>query len=445
MQNIRTSEEVFPPNGQPTYSYVSRQFENEYGIKESREELLKKALKEKGMVISIAGPSKSGKTALVHKVAADVNRTIIKVSGIDLDDEDDFWSIVSKKSGMPLERKIGNSETNGHSLKVATGLKAGIPGLQSDIKIEGEGKGEQKSEQHMTHGKWTSDEVSDFIKSKNGILLIDDFHYTSQEKQKKIAKIIKHAAENNDLKICVAQIIHKGDAAIRANPDLDGRIFRLDFQYWSQEDLKQIGSAFNELNVEVSDDVIEFLAKEAAGSPQLMQRFCKNLCDLNNIEDNNHPKLKIAPNSLADLDKVFISGMQNVNKSSLLKEIEQGLPPKGKKRGLYETFSGEMIDVYECCILAITLDPPKMELTINEINERATKSIKGKRPTKQSLGKTLKRIAGIADKAAAKSNNGMKFIDVEEDATFHFIDPYFFYFARWNPKYYKRRREKLNV
>ncbi|WP_417776250.1 hypothetical protein [Stutzerimonas xanthomarina] len=441
MSNIKTADSIFLPNGQPTYSYVSRHIINEYGHKESREDLLEQALKEDGTVISIAGPSKSGKTALIHRVAAKLRKPVIKISGIEIDNSDSFWVAVSKKAGMPLEQKSGKSNSFTEGTKASTELKAGSPVLlQAAAKLEGEEKNETKQESQYTNGKWSSEEVAKFINSRNGLLLIDDFHYASEELQNRIAKTVKHAAESYGLKVCVAQILHKNDAPIRANPDLDGRIFRLDFQYWPTADLMQIGDAFSELNARVDKDIIEFMATEAAGSPQLMQRFCKNLCDHYEIKDNNHPHIHVHISSLQELDRIFISGMKHVNKSSLLKAIEEGMDSRGKARNLYIHSEEVKLDVYECCIAAVTYDPPQMALTIDEINDRVIKLIQGDKPGKQSLSSTLQRMSVIAKEISRKANQGLDFIDIDEDSNFNFIDPYFFYYARWSSKYYKIRR-----
>jgi hypothetical protein len=52
--------EVFTPNDTPTFSYVER--------RSKFEERLREALSIPKMIVSLSGPSKSGKTVLVNKV-----------------------------------------------------------------------------------------------------------------------------------------------------------------------------------------------------------------------------------------------------------------------------------------------------------------------------------------------------------------------------------------
>ncbi len=55
------STEVFTPNDVPTFSYVERK-ERKF------EERLRESLSIPKMIVSLSGPSKSGKTVLVKKV-----------------------------------------------------------------------------------------------------------------------------------------------------------------------------------------------------------------------------------------------------------------------------------------------------------------------------------------------------------------------------------------
>ena len=75
-------QQVFIPGGYPKHTYVERsdkQYEDE----------LKDAISIPGQVISIAGPSKSGKTVLVEKVSGIDN--LITVTGAGVSDPEQLW------------------------------------------------------------------------------------------------------------------------------------------------------------------------------------------------------------------------------------------------------------------------------------------------------------------------------------------------------------------
>jgi hypothetical protein len=95
--------EVFTPTNVPTLTYVeraSRNFESD----------LRTAFTIPKMIVSISGPSKSGKTVLVTKVVAPEN--LIHIYGASIKRPDDLWSNVLTWMGGPLER----TETEGSKL-----------------------------------------------------------------------------------------------------------------------------------------------------------------------------------------------------------------------------------------------------------------------------------------------------------------------------------------
>ena len=92
--------EIFTPTDVPTLTYVeraSRDYESD----------LKAAFAIPKMVVSISGPSKSGKTTLVTKVVASDN--LIHLYGASIKSPDDLWKSVIAWMGGPIER----TETTG--------------------------------------------------------------------------------------------------------------------------------------------------------------------------------------------------------------------------------------------------------------------------------------------------------------------------------------------
>ena len=86
---------VFTPTDVPTLTYVerdSRDFEAD----------LRNAFNIPKMIVSISGPSKSGKTVLVTKAVAPEN--LINIYGATINTADDLWSNVLTWMGGPIER-----------------------------------------------------------------------------------------------------------------------------------------------------------------------------------------------------------------------------------------------------------------------------------------------------------------------------------------------------
>ena len=111
----------------------------------------------------------------------------------------------------------------------------------------------------------------------------DDFHYMDRSVQEEVAKGIKEAARLG-INIVTAQVPHRGDDVVRANPELRGRVRAIDINYWDEGELERIADlGFDALNARLSEESIEELVKESAGSPQLI---CLHTCFVLNIRES---------------------------------------------------------------------------------------------------------------------------------------------------------------
>src|SRR5215467_2980712 len=87
--------EVFTPNDLPTFTYVER------GAHKLQDRL-REALSVPKMIVSLSGPSKSGKTVLVNKVIEPDN--LIPLSGASIRTADDLWKKVLAWMDVPTQR-----------------------------------------------------------------------------------------------------------------------------------------------------------------------------------------------------------------------------------------------------------------------------------------------------------------------------------------------------
>src|SRR5580698_2594013 len=94
--------QVFKPTDVPTITYVERANKN-------YEDQLRQALSIPKMIVSISGPSKSGKTVLVTKVVAPEN--LIHVYGASIKKLDDLWVNVITWMGGPIQKSYTSGST----------------------------------------------------------------------------------------------------------------------------------------------------------------------------------------------------------------------------------------------------------------------------------------------------------------------------------------------
>jgi hypothetical protein len=255
--------EVFTPNDLPTFTYVER-------ANRKFEDRLREALSIPKMIVSLSGPSKSGKTVLVNKVIESDN--LIPVSGASIRAPDALWSKVLGWMDVPTERV----ETSGTKSNLEVGGKAGgelgIPFVaQGKAQAEAKVGGETSRETRET---FDTDGLRQVIKEIGGsgfAVFVDDFHYIPKDVQKEIGKQIKEAAENG-VRILTASVPHRSDDVVRSNTELRGRVTAIDVDYWKEEELEQIAyRGFHQLNADIAPAIMKRLTTEAFGSPQLMQ------------------------------------------------------------------------------------------------------------------------------------------------------------------------------
>ena len=185
-------------------------------------------------VISLSGPSKSGKTVFVEKnIGKD---RLIQVTGAGITDADRLWDRVFDIIGTPIAKRttsISSSETTvgGKVSGDANVVVAKGGGEVSATRKWGDGTSEQ------------TDVAVDYLQllirelaNSELVVFIDDFHYIPRAVQVEVSNQIKEAIRNN-VNFVVASVPYHSDDAIRANPDLRGRTIKLDFDYWKPDEL----------------------------------------------------------------------------------------------------------------------------------------------------------------------------------------------------------------
>ncbi|WP_394927127.1 ATP-binding protein [uncultured Robinsoniella sp.] len=385
------AENVFKPGAYPEYTYVSRNYEDT-GI--SYELRLKQALRTAGCLTSLIGPSKMGKTILCEKVIGFDN--IVEISGADFNGEMDFWAVVAAKVGLPYA---------------------------GEITTEREAAQEQSREKDSRNEKFvmSKDKVIQYYKENEKVLVIDDFHYASQEMQLKMAQQLKDAIRR-ELKVVVVSLPHRSDDAIRQNADLSGRLSLINIEAWKEEDLKEIAlMGFKQLNIDITEDVAEKLAVECLTSPQLMQYICLSICTL--LEDKNEDMV-----CTEMLETAYKFTTVNFNYVDVANVMAKGPNPRGKRRNLFKTKSQKELDLYGLIVESFAKNPPKMELDFDTIFCRIIELIgdKDTAPDRQSVKNHLNNLQIIL-KEREEIYRAIEW----KDGKVYILDPLFLFYLRW--------------
>lgn len=415
-------EEVFTPYSFPLKTYVKQEEKN-------LEQKVERILKTPGSIISLAGPSKSGKTVLLEKVVDDEYLIVVQGSGID--SATDLWESVLDSMDVPEsteEHRTSGSEVGG---EVSGGADVGVPGLfKGSAKGTGQAKLSADSSTIEKYDRSGLQKVVEDLEGNNYVILIDDFHYLTRDAQSEIAEVIKEAARRG-ISICVALVPHRSDDIVRGNPDLRGRVQTLDIGYWNKGDLSKIMfKGGTELNVEFSPRMRSRFAEEAAGSPQLMQLLCLQACRAVGIDGYQY-SAKVVDLPEDQIQAVFSQAVELTNHESTFDVLNSGPETRGTERNEYEFKDGTTGDVYKCILRAIASDPPKRSFEYEELKERTEEHCAGDSPDGSSIIRSCEQIVRQLEKRLPDEHA------LDWDKTkreLHIPDPYLLFYLRWSDK-----------
>lgn len=414
---------VFTPNDIPTITYVGR---SELQL----EEKLSSYIQIPKMVVSLYGPSKSGKTVLIKKkIDSDY---IIPVIGSGINSPDDLWNRILQWINSPTTTSVSNASGTTIGGSVGGSGSVGVP-LIAQGEVAGELSAGQTNQSTTTktlnHSGLPS--VIREISNSEFVIFIDDFHYIDPAIQEEVGRQIKVAAENG-VKIITASIPHRSDDVVRSNPELRGRVAAIDLGYWNKVHLLQIATqGFNALNIAVSQDVIDRLADESMGSPQLMQTICYCLCRTLRIYNSLDKMTQISVSNDHINDALFETS-HFTDFSKMLSALHDGPRSRGQERKEYNLSDGSCGDVYRVLLLSIRSNPISMSFSYDEIMSRVRNTCVSDSPAGSSVTSCLEQMKIISENVQP----GKPVIAWDGDRL-DVTDPYFAFFLRCSDKLLK--------
>jgi len=408
--------EIFTPNDTPTVTYVGR---DDLKLESS----LNTYFDLPKMVVSISGPSKSGKTVLIKKVLDE--DLIIPVIGSGIETPEDLWNRVLQW----METPTSVTTTQSKATQVSGGAKgsgeAGIP-------FVAKGKAETYADAGKSWGDTSSettesDGLTRVIKEISGskfVIFVDDFHYIKEELREEIGRQIKVAADNG-VKIVTASVPHRADDVVRSNPELRGRVAAVDLGYWDQRHLLMIAKqGFGKLNVDLPTSVEQRLCDEAMGSPQLMQTICFCLCLVLDLSEPLPEKKRIEVGQ-DEVANALSQTSHFSDFSKMLSSLHSGPKTRGQERKEHELVDGTRGDVYRAVLLAIRSDPIAMSFSYDDIMARIKAICSGDNPVGSSVTSCLEQMHSITEGLQP----GRPVLAWDGD-NLDITDPYFAFFLR---------------
>jgi hypothetical protein len=411
------AKDIFTPGRFPTVTYVDDHLTE-------KKQQFEDTLDAGSMLISISGPSKSGKTVFVEQCIG--KEKLIQITGAGVKASVDLWMRVFDIIGTPVSKISTSSTSLAGSITAKGSVEGGV--IVAKGKAEVSGTGTYTSIAGESEGL-AIDHLQLLIKELSGsdfVLFIDDFHYVPRNIQNEVAQQIKEAIRN-DVKIICASVPYHADDVIRGNPDLRGRVFSIDFDYWNSEILEKIAyKGFAELNISYRQPMIKKLAAEAAGSPQLMQYLCLNSCYELNVKERPVDAVDFLNDQLL-LERICKRTALSADYGSVVDKMKEGPKTRGSDRKIHVSQYGWQGDVYKLLAKALSLDPPQLTFRYQSLVERITATCTVEAPSGSSITSACFHTASIVNDAV-----GEKIVEWDsENDVFDIRDPYLLFYLRW--------------
>jgi hypothetical protein len=415
-----SSAEVFTPTSFPSHTYVEREYLH-------HERLLREWIRSSTQIASISGPSKSGKTVLVQRVVGEDN--LITVSGASVRAADQLWERVLDWYGEPHSTTASNAQASTDTQTHEKGAMLGVPGTNVTGKQTSFASQVGTETTQATVNRRGLPQVVQELAHTPYTILLDDFHYIPPAVQGDVAQQLKDAASRG-VRICVASVPVRSDNLVRALPELRGRVLAVDLDYWKEKDLIQIAKlGCPLLNLEVDNATLHMFAREAAGSPQLMQTICLWLCNHLGVRETLDQPRGVQLDELARKEILFLTSL-TADFRSVVRAMVSGPRARPGERRSYVHHDGRLADVYLSIMRAVAMDPPRLSFDYGELQRRLEVLCKGAAPDGASIVNACIKLSQIA--AGFPSLTGPSFEWDEQAQMILMPDPYLLFYLRWS-------------
>ncbi len=252
----------------PTYTYVDRA-----GLDGQFEHLL-----HADRHVVIYGASKQGKTSLRRKQLPEKDSLVVPCKPEHR--LEDLYKEIRRQLGV--KDLTATKASSGLSGKVGAELKGGlsIPLIaKADVQgaVEAELSGaEEKSFNHVPDEGSLVALAAEIKKSKKRVI-VEDFHYLSDEERNRLAFDLK-ALWDLSVFVIIIGVWAEQNLLTVYNNDLNGRVEEIDVR-WEDDDLHEVVSKGEDaLNVIFDGPIKQALVVDAAGNVGLLQRLAEKLC-----------------------------------------------------------------------------------------------------------------------------------------------------------------------
>lgn len=277
---------------------ISRDVPDNYVTRDDVDGVLVSALtRDKHLVIF--GSSKQGKTCLRKWNLRDDEYVVITcASGWNLGQ---LLSATLKQVGFVVEGTT--TRTVGGGQKIAASFKGGVKigPLKGEASIDGGADRATSSEVETTPLELDPSDVNDIISALESVsfdkfIVLEDFHYLSEDVQKEFAVALKAFHEHSKYCFIIVGVWLDENRLIQFNGDLAGRVLAVDADKWTADELRQVVQRGEELlGVEIDPTFVDELVAGSFQSVFVVQEVCFRVCEEAGIVGEQGSTSRIAP------------------------------------------------------------------------------------------------------------------------------------------------------
>lgn len=374
----------------------------------------------KTAILSVSGPTKSGKTVLLRHYFPKATW----LTGGTIDSVETFWESICDDLELFTNRTL---VVNGDRTSTHT-ASAGVNGGVASIGLEGQSGSTASRGAEITRTRTNRSAARQALLEQKQTVVVDDFHYIDPAIQSEIVRGIKDLVFNG-VPFIFAAVPHRAYDVVRVEKEMTARVQQLNIGLWSEADLLNIAhQGFKVLNVVDPDDrTAKKLVAESFASPQLMQQFSLNLCmDSDIFEEEDNPREISEP----DWPRFLADCTAHTSKTAF-NHLRTGPRQRTDRKPRYLR-NGLTTDMYGVVLSAIEETGPKTQIQYEELRTgiRRVLAISEAQPQRHEITRVLDEMTKIARERI----EGEPVLEYDDEISMLYIaDPFFAFYLRHAP------------
>jgi len=419
LQEHYLTSKVFVAGGQPSFTYVGREF---VGAHQTLEDHVQNYLDTGYKALTVTGPSKSGKTVLCRRVIPKDKG--LWIQGGEIRTEEDFWTQVASSLNINISETHTqtDSHTVGGSFEISGQGKLPLV-FEAGGKASSNVAGANQTSKTIVTARNLRNSALKALEASNIPLVVDDFHYISREVQKDIVRALKSPIFDG-LRVVLIAVPHRAFDAVRSEREMTGRVDQLSINLWSRAELSAIvdqGSPL--LNVKFPSEIVNDFLDQSQGSPHLMQEFCSKICIQNKIRETTDIEAIL---SVKDRLSFFKEIAASTSKPAF--DLLARGPRQRSDRKTRRFKDGTSGDIYLAVLHALSDCGARSKMTYEDIRSSLRNILAEEMPQSHEIGRVLVNMSKIArDKIEGEAVLEWD----EEETVLHIADPFFSFYLKW--------------